>query len=748
MFYGHSYGEDKSQWEPLIKHLQNVAESCGSFCDSFGFAEWGRLAGLLHDLGKYSKEFQQRLEGSSIRVDHATAGAVTAQEKYNEYFGILFAYLAAGHHTGLPDYGSINRQGSLAMRLYKAKERIPDYSRYKEEIKLDDIPLTLPEEFKRAIMRNSLDEQSYLFYFLIKMLFSSLVDSDFLETEKFLNSNQYMLRKKKVPIEILASRFEAYMQKKSQEAEDNPINQSRSKIFQCCIKAASRKPGIFTFTVPTGGGKTLSSMAFALEHAKQNDLERIIYVIPYTSIIEQTAGIFKDIFGQENVLEHHSNFDFEKGVKEDDVESGDNSSAERTLKLASENWDMPIIVTTNVQFFESIYANKTSRTRKLHNLANSVIIFDEAQMLPMEYLKPALECICELTERYRVSAVLCTATLPAIQAYLRKGAMPVEIVPKTAYDKETFKRTEFEFAGKLSEEKLVDLLNEFNQVLCVVNTKKKARAILEHLEEHHRYHLSGNMCPVHRQEVLKEIKARLMVGEPIKVVTTQLIEAGVDIDFPVVCREAAGLDSMIQAAGRCNREGKLEKGRVLIFERTEDIPKGHLARTASYGLETIRTYQSDSDAVQLPIDSPEAIEFYFRLLFSKENLDKKDIMKKISDKPMKYPFKEIAESFKLIESGTVPIIIPYDDEARTLIRDLPYAGSQAVKKLQKYTVNVYGSMEKDFAGNYPSEYQRLVDNGSIQLINGVYPVLNYDGSDPGRFYSEEVGLLFKENMIW
>ena len=729
MFYGHSNTDDKEKWELLITHLHNVAQTCENFSAAFGCEKLGRLAGLLHDLGKYSPEFQKRLDGELIKVDHSTAGAVEAINLYNN-IGVLLAYVVAGHHAGLPNYGNENESGSLAERKIKD---IPDYSAYKEEVEFEKVSFSFPERFKKGLDSDK-KVQNYEFYLLIKMLFSCLVDADYLETEKFLDLKKYQLRKQNASIEQLAEMFNNYMSEKALDFVENQLNQNRTIILNSCKIAAQKSSGIFTLTVPTGGGKTLSSMAFALEHAKQNNLNRIIYVIPYTSIIEQTAAIFKDIFGIENVLEHHSNFDFMGEFSYENSIEPDVEKVEESIKLASENWDLPIIVTTNVQFFESIYSNKSSKSRKLHNLAKSVVIFDEAQMLPIDYLKPALECICELVERYEVSAVLCTATQPAIKEYLRKGIPVTEIVGADKYNKEVFKRVEFEFVGKKNNEELVAELTDLPQALCVVSTKKKAKELFEKLPEENRYHLSGNMCPEHRKNKLKEIKNRLKNKEDVRVITTQLIEAGVDIDFPVVYREIAGIDSVIQAAGRCNREGNLEKGKVVVFTREGKLPDGYLSRAASYGAETMRIYED--------VDSDEAIKYYFELLFTKEKLDKKEIMSQITDISLKYPFKTISEKFKLIESNTVSVIVPYNEEARELIAKLPYERGAAARRLQKYTVNVYGSSLEDKNTNSKSEYQILTENGGITVVDNIYNILNYDEAGLAKFYSEEVGIVF------
>ena len=326
----------------------------------------------------------------------------------------------------------------------------------------------------------------------------------------------------------------------------NEINQIRYSILQQCLNASNIDGKIFSLTVPTGGGKTWSSMAFALHHAKRFNKERVIYVIPFTSIIEQTVDVFRSVFGEGNVLEHHSNVDY-ASLKE--------GESEDFLKKSSENWDIPIIVTTNVQFFESLFAYKTSKCRKLHNIANSVIVFDEAQMLPIQYLKPCTRMISELTQNCRDTVLLCTATQPNLQRFFGDNEIH-EIIHSPAELFIKLKRTKIEIEGKCEVRELVEKIKEYKQVLCIVNLKKRAYELFHEFECDHVFHLSTNMTPNHRREVLAVIRKRLNEGLPSIVISTTVLEAGVDIDFPVVFRECAGLDSILQAAGRCNREGK------------------------------------------------------------------------------------------------------------------------------------------------------------------------------------------------
>ncbi|HNB40736.1 MAG TPA: CRISPR-associated endonuclease Cas3'', partial [Anaerolineales bacterium] len=406
-YYGHSLkGKDKSEWQLLKTHLSDTAVKAKEFGEDAGIGDLAYTAALLHDIGKYSKAFQARLDGNGRKVDHATAGAREVLKLFNKdglekNLATMLSYCIAGHHTGLPDYGDatdVDGTGTLLSRV--GRKKLEDYSAYKTEINSASL------ELKSRKLKTS--NEAFSVAFLTRMIFSALVDADFQDTETFMQQAEKP-RGGHASIEELCNTFNAAIQK-----FDNPqgeINKKRTETLKACKEGAELDQGFFTLTIPTGGGKTLASMAFALNHAKRHGLKRIIYVIPFTSIIEQNAGVFKEYLGKDNILEHHSNFDWKKGNKTNSDEADDQTKeALDKLKLASENWDIPIVVTTNVQFFESLYANKSSSCRKLHNIAKSVIIFDEAQMLPREYLDPCMLAIKELVTNYGASAVFCTAT--------------------------------------------------------------------------------------------------------------------------------------------------------------------------------------------------------------------------------------------------------------------------------------------------------------------------------------------------
>ena len=717
--------------QELEAHLSGTAQSASSFASAFKSAEWGRLLGLWHDLGKYSNEFQDYIrinsgfeEGERLgKTDHTSAAAILAKETYPGLWPPI-AYCIAGHHAGLhnwlPEPGV---SGHLSDRLKKQEF-------------LDKIRTKIPNELLEKINLNPpigkpIDPKHM--HLWIRMLFSCLVDADYLDTEHFMNPESFARRGRYDSLDELKSRFDTYMWEMVKNAPLTSVNSIRNRILEDCIKSGELSPGFFSITVPTGGGKTLSSMAWALVHALKHNKSRIILAIPYTSIITQTAQIYRSIFGDDNVIEHHSNIDENTNTQE--------------RKLAAENWDAPIVVTTNVQLFESLFANKTSRCRKLHNLVNSIIILDEAQMLPPEFLNPILTILKGLVENYDVSVMFSTATQPALIGkiggkgqYAFEGIVPDsvrEVVQNVDELAVNLKRVAIELPQSINEtvdwSMIAEELQQHEQVLCIVNTRNQCRELYELMHED-TLHLSRLMCTAHIMDVIDEIKLRLKENKPVRVISTQLIEAGVDIDFPVVYRAIAGLDSIAQCAGRCNREGKLNKenrlGLVKVFVPSKGTPIGLMRKGADTFKEMLPNMSDNENSIL----EPKAFQEYFRLFYSKiDNFDKADIGDSLwkDAQSMKFQFATAARDFRLIDDKNAQTILVEYKDGCNLINQLKRIGPEPwlMRKLQRYAVSVN---ERDFSeirkaglivelhGCWIQDYQKLYNQHSGLQLKGKW----------------------------
>lgn len=702
--------------QTLEEHLENVAKLCSQYSKTFGAEGLGYICGTMHDIGKYSIEFQDRLLRDGKKVDHSTAGARETGRLFGNAFKMLLGYVICGHHSGLMDYGS--EESGL---MYRFSKEIPKYiyGNTKLNLKNDDLIKEIP--------RNKIGCGGFTIAFFIRMLYSCLVDADFLDTEKFMQINKADLRGFDYNFSNLILIFDKYMQDKIRSSEPNKINSYRQQILNNCIETANQDTNLFSLTVPTGGGKTLASMAFALKHLKHNELQRIICVIPYTSIIEQNARQYKDIFGENIVLEHHSNFDLR--IKDGDTDEENYTTSEK-LKLSSENWDIPIIITTNVQFFESLFSNKSSKCRKLHNIANSIIIIDEAQMIPTKFLKPSLAAISELVENYNTSIVLTTATNPKFPKDFL-SSKPIEIANDPVELYEEFRRVKVEYIDQLSDAELSMKVKELDQVLIIVNTRNHAQKLYESLPKENLFHLSGKMCSAHRSYVLEGIKEKLKNRETCKVISTQLIECGVDISFPVVYRSLTGIDSIVQSAGRCNREGELDVGEVYVFNSTEQYGKAiaYQSRTAECGRQVLRQF---SDPLSIG-----AVSDYFRLLYDveRDRLDSKGIMEDFEEgaKQLAFNFEKAAKDYRLIED-TESLIIPYNEDAYKLINALKYAQYPLtyIRRLQPYIISIHKIQIKS-----------LIETGVISIIADSCYLLDIKTN----FYDENTGLVLDNNEI-
>ena len=701
-YYAHS-AQDKlgnllpyEHWQTLQSHSVNVGEMAAEFAQVFGAQEIACQTGKLHDLGKYSEAFNQRLHGGPP-VDHATAGAKIAVERWGNVIGKLMAFCIAGHHAGLANgNGEGDNRRTLKQRLvlqFGADIPVLD-NLWQQEIKL-------PKNLSAPPLKADAHHPFFSYAFFTRMLYSCLVDADYLDTEAFYSNleNKTVERGGYPDLNALQDNFNQFInnfrrriaqapEQTEAEKRNATLNRLRSEILDYAVEQAAQLQGLFTLTVPTGGGKTFTSMAFALEHSKRHDMRRVIYVIPFTSIIEQNAAEFRKAFGklgEQAVLEHHSTFDDGKLQ---------NEATKDKLRLASENWDAPIVVTTAVQFFESLFADRSSRCRKLHNIAGSVIILDEAQMLPLNLLLPIMQAIKELAQNYRCSVVMCTATQPAVQAengFYRGFENVREIAPKPTALFDKLRRTTVQHIGTQTDADLLTKLAEHPQMLVIVNNRRHARSLYDQAKHFDgTFHLTTLMCAKHRSQKLDEIRGRLKNGEPCRVIATSLIEAGVDVDFPLVMRAEAGLDSVAQAAGRCNREGKRpsENSFVWIFAPEEQwkAPPELAAQAAVMRL----TADSFSDDLL----STQAVAVYFKDLYDLKGkeLDYKQIlqMHHNAGQSLDFPFQTIADKFRMIESHMQPLIIPFDVEAENLISSLHHADhiGGLLRKLQPYIVQI------------------------------------------------------------
>lgn len=689
---------DLEEGQPLVEHLRNTAGLAADFGRVFNSEQWGRFCGLLHDLGKYSREFQKRLCGGP-KVDHSLAGALEALAALKttdfECFRLI-GQIISGHHTGLAN-GSVDEGGSSFMSRYNDRRKIPNYEAWTMEKGLAAITAPRIETLK---FLNRHDEKSTAFAlsFWGRMLFSALVDADFLDTEHFMSPEKFAQRANYPEFERLHERFKEFMAEKMALAPERQINVLRREVYEAALARALEKPGLFSLTVPTGGGKTLSSLAFAFGHAKAHGLRRVIYVIPFTSIIEQTAGVFRKLLGEElavAVLEHHSNMLEPEGAAES--EEADNQA--HSHSLAIENWDAPIVVSTSVQFFESLFAARSSRCRKLHNITGSVIILDECQSLPTGLLQPSLAALKELAAAYGCSIVLCTATQPELgkKNWNPWGLEDVrEIVPDAPGLFTVLKRVEIKHLGECDMEALTTRLENEARALVILDTKVQAAELALKLNKTGRpcFHLSTNMCPAHRREILGRVRNELDGGNRLTLVSTSLIEAGVDIDFPVVYRALSGLDSVAQAAGRCNREGRLPGlGTTYTFTLPVTL-KGESQRRRAACQGVINQ--------GLDLLSPEATALYFNQLYSLAagggGLDSENILSDIVQEAriFLFPYRTVARKFKFIEEdGRLPVLIPFNDAARADLERLRNGqGDRSLyRRLGQWTVNI---RPKDF----------------------------------------------------
>lgn len=716
--------------EPLCQHLQDVAHRAAQYAEVFGAYEEANLAGSLHDLGKYGNLFQQRLEGKARGVDHWSPGAWAALMKC-EQKGIASALAIQGHHIGLQQSDAdslkdlnldrLRSNHPLGLKLSEA-----DWESLLQRYKADGLHPPNPDSIRRSIYEGINTQSQAASMLDIRMLYSTLVDADFVETEAHFQggADGQKCYREDGPLlnsERTLSCLRAYLDRLAAESKaSSKVNQLRSDLLKACLQEAATSQGLFTLTAPTGTGKTLSMLAFALTHAVHHKLRRVIVVVPYLTVIEQTVREYQkalaDIVRLQEIdryiLEHHSLAGIRGLVREG---SGDDQDMEdeprRRARLLIENWDAPIIVTTSVQLLESLFSNRPSACRKLHRLASSVILFDEVQTLPVSLVIPTLATLSRLAERYRTTVVLATATQPAfthlnthVKTYCKIGWQPKEIVHEDMNLFGRARRTKVEWPDldrPTSWTEIAQWLGDQNQALCVVNLKKHALRLFGELQENGiegLFHLSTSMCPAHRQAVLKEVREMLDRKEPCRLISTQCVEAGVDLDFPIVYRAFGPLDAIAQAAGRCNRNGSATMATVQVFlPKDEGYPDGTYRQAASVTRMLLKQHGADS----MDIHNPELFSEYFRELYSvaRPEIKKPELLEAIK----RQDFARTAELYRVIEKEALNVLVPYDLDIFSQLKEEVWQtgiNRKWIAKARPYTIGLFRPKTHDPISTY------------------------------------------------
>lgn len=706
MFYAHSKNYVGAR-HALSNHLNGVANLARSYTADTKFAVEAELAGLLHDLGKYGDLFQRRLEGKEAGLDHWAAGAWVAMARYKS---LAAAFAIYGHHVGLPSFQDLKRIAKLsdfeATHPYGLRLSDSDCERLMTRFAEDGLAFDKPES--PIFTSNALGLGDMLDQ---RRIFSALTDADFVDTEAHFNGdrNGKIYREVGPPLQarkalaILTAELERLGTASDQT---NPVARVRSTLLNNCLNAAHNNTGLFTLTAPTGSGKTLSMLAFALQHAVKNKLKRVVMVIPYLTITEQTAKIYRDLFethfGPHYVLEHHSLAGLGKETSESDAER----AQEQQRRLLSENWDAPLVITTSVQMLESLFSNRPSSCRKLHRLAESVILFDEVQTLPLHLSVPTLAALSHLAHQWYSSVVFSTATQPAFQhldshvrSHAATGWQPKEIVSESQQMSDQLRRVSYhwpEVGQQTDWPKLAQQINQQSQALCIVNLKKHAQSLWETLageaaeKNESVLHLSTNLCAAHREKVLAQVRQKLAHIEPIILIATQCVEAGVDVDFPAVWRSIAPLDAIIQAAGRCNREGKLDNGNVTVFipEDTPYPPMVGYQQATKITEQLLRTVGTNN----FDPHEGELIQRYYRELYDlgRPSEQAKDLMRAIKE----VDFPTVAQQYRLIKQDSINVIVPYSEQP-ALYAELRAEASERgltqkwIRKARPLTVSLY-----------------------------------------------------------
>ncbi|MEW6521265.1 MAG: CRISPR-associated endonuclease Cas3'' [Thermodesulfobacteriota bacterium] len=681
ILYAHSENNFNRK-HPAKDHLADVAKLAEEFAGKAWWKDEAALAGLLHDLGKYGDLFQARLRGEEKSLDHWSSGAWLALADYQ---AVGAALAIQGHHIGLQQGSKDalrNLNPAVLVQRHPLNLRLsdPDMASLKSRAVSDGLCLKKPEQCivnPREIFKTRIAEMLD-----VRMLFSCLVDADFLDTEAHFNGDAQGKRYRdkgaslnaKTALNALNDFMDASI--RANTKADQNVLMARNDLWEMVTAAAGKDSGLFTLTAPTGSGKTLAMLNFALQHAALHGMKRIILTVPFLSIIEQTAAIYRAVFDSfpvNYVLEHHSL----AGLGIEQATTDSDSTIDRARRLLAENWDAPIILTTNVQLLESLFSNRPSACRKLHNLMDSVIMFDEAQTLPQSLAVPTLAALSYLSSAYRTTVLFATATQPAFDAldtsvtkFVAMGWRPDEAAPEHARLYDTLRRYEVMWPNsgeKMGWPVLADEIRNEEQVLCVVNLKNHAHTLLDELRDARDvFHLSTNLCALHRRDVLDAIRSRLRDGLPCRLISTQCVEAGVDVDFPVVYRSLAPLDAIAQAAGRCNREGRLTDargsrrfGKIKVFD--PETSGNYRQRYPNHGYfqaaEVTRTMLIESDGAGLDLNDPAVFREYYHRLYDISNPAAQN--KELAEALEAVDFASVAREYRLIDQAAIQVLVPY-----------------------------------------------------------------------------------------
>lgn len=713
--------------QTIKEHSENTAYLCAQFAVP-ELKEIVYMAGLLHDIGKYQESFQKKIDGANIRVEHSICGALAVKSQGSDALSLLIEYCIAGHHSGIPDGGDMSNTPDMSTLWGRLMRTTEDYSCYKQELSIPDIDRQRFYCFLMSDCNQNIDLIVDKFAFLTRYCFSCLVDADSVDTAKFCSQTK---------IETLETDFKRCLKKVDAKLQSfkckTDLQRSRAYLQKRVFEKVDRDSEVYLMNMPTGSGKTLCSVKFALERAVRTNKKHIIYVIPYNGIIDQTVEVFEEIFGADaKILRHQSTFSYDSKEYSEDYR--------RYMKSAAENWDAQFIITTAVQFFESVYANRRGKLRKLHNIADSILIFDEAHVMPVEYLQPCLRAIAYAARYLNSEAVFLTATMPDFSGLMRKYALPDSKIMDLIEDSslfDEFKKCRFQYLQEVSEEELLLKAEEFPSSLFIVNKRAAAKRLFQ-ICSGRKYHLSTYMTPCDRQRVLREIRCELRQLEleypdgrkipeerRIIIISTSLIEAGIDLDVHTVFRELAGLDNILQAGGRCNREGKRKKADVYVFELKDDTRKASMDERCNLVRGLIRQY--------VDISCEECIKEYYNRLFQlkQEMIQKNSISWDCKD-IRSIPFREYAEKFELINSNTFSVVVPQDEKSRHLVETLKYTGAGVERELQPYACTVYRWELEDLIR------QNAVDD----FDTGMYCLINLD------YYDKETGISFEAKDYW